>query len=72
MVRRRPPPFDLTITLLVEMRTIADPETRTLRHRRHSTVVECPAGATYQDFIVALRAEWYLVFPMRRRCRASN
>jgi hypothetical protein len=54
-------PFDLTLALLAEMRTIAES-----RHVPFVIVAtkrwwNAPTGATYEDFIAALRAQRYLV-----------
>jgi lysophospholipase L1-like esterase len=54
-------PFDLTIALLAEMRTIAESRDVPFMIVATQRWWNAPAGATYQDLIAALRAERYLV-----------
>jgi len=54
-------PFDLTIALLAEMRTIAESRDIPFMIVATKRWWNAPPGATYEDFIAALRAEHYLV-----------
>ena len=54
-------PFDLTIDLVGEMRAIAESKNAPFLIVATRRWWNAPAGATYPDFITALRAEGYLV-----------
>jgi hypothetical protein len=56
-----PGPFDLTIALLSEIREIADSRDVPFVIAATERWWNAPSGATYVDFIAALRAEGYIV-----------